>query len=173
MTTAGQNNPTEQGSLFLDFTWAEACVEVLKVSVVCSLQMGVGVVDSAVAGLGGCPYAEGSSGNVSTEDVLYMLHGMAIETVRMSSQCSLYFIAIVPTDEPNSPQLSKLIHKQTIPQTYRSLNIYFMISVVLLAQAHSVACLNSGTIYLTIPTPAGRTLLLQFSFLSPVAHIYL
>lgn len=55
----------------------------LKVSVVCSLQMGVGVVDSAVAGLGGCPYAEGSSGNVSTEDVLYMLHGMAIETVRM------------------------------------------------------------------------------------------
>ncbi|XP_036979894.1 3-hydroxy-3-methylglutaryl-CoA lyase, cytoplasmic isoform X4 [Acanthopagrus latus] len=42
--------------------------------------MGVCVVDSAVAGLGGCPYAQGSSGNVSTEDVLYMLHGMDIET---------------------------------------------------------------------------------------------
>ncbi|TMS04611.1 3-hydroxymethyl-3-methylglutaryl-CoA lyase, cytoplasmic [Larimichthys crocea] len=42
--------------------------------------MGVCVVDSAVAGLGGCPYAPGSSGNVSTEDVLYMLHGMGIET---------------------------------------------------------------------------------------------
>lgn len=44
-------------------------------------QMGVCVVDSAVAGLGGCPYAPGSSGNVSTEDVVYMLHGMGIETV--------------------------------------------------------------------------------------------
>ncbi|MED6243105.1 hypothetical protein ATANTOWER_015024 [Ataeniobius toweri] len=42
--------------------------------------MGVSVVDSAVAGLGGCPYAQGSSGNVSTEDVLYMLQGMGIET---------------------------------------------------------------------------------------------
>ncbi|XP_067378488.1 3-hydroxy-3-methylglutaryl-CoA lyase, cytoplasmic isoform X1 [Channa argus] len=43
-------------------------------------EMGVCVVDSAVGGLGGCPYAPGSSGNVSTEDVLYMLHGMGIET---------------------------------------------------------------------------------------------
>lgn len=85
---SGQNNSAEQGSLFLVFvpfffsTWGEACVEALNVSVVCvSLQMGVCVVDSAVAGLGGCPYAQGSSGNVSTEDVLYMLHGMGIKTV--------------------------------------------------------------------------------------------
>ncbi|XP_041867054.1 3-hydroxy-3-methylglutaryl-CoA lyase, cytoplasmic isoform X2 [Melanotaenia boesemani] len=49
-------------------------------NILTALQMGVSVVDSAVAGLGGCPYAEGSSGNVSTEDVLYMLHGMGIET---------------------------------------------------------------------------------------------
>lgn len=48
------------------------------------LQMGVCVVDSAVAGLGGCPYAQGSSGNVATEDVLYMLNGMGIETVSIS-----------------------------------------------------------------------------------------
>lgn len=67
---------------FFFSTWGEACVEALNVSVVCvSLQMGVCVVDSAVAGLGGCPYAQGSSGNVSTEDVLYMLHGMGIKTV--------------------------------------------------------------------------------------------
>jgi len=45
-----------------------------------ALHMGVAVVDSAVAGLGGCPYAAGASGNVATEDVLYMLHGMGIET---------------------------------------------------------------------------------------------
>ncbi|KAL7383369.1 hypothetical protein ABVT39_009406 [Epinephelus coioides] len=49
-------------------------------NILTALQMGVCVVDSAVAGLGGCPYAQGSSGNVSTEDVLYMLHGMGIQT---------------------------------------------------------------------------------------------
>uniref|UniRef100_A0A665X9L9 hydroxymethylglutaryl-CoA lyase n=1 Tax=Echeneis naucrates TaxID=173247 RepID=A0A665X9L9_ECHNA len=49
-------------------------------NILTALKMGVRVVDSAVAGLGGCPYAQGSSGNVSTEDVLYMLHGMGIET---------------------------------------------------------------------------------------------
>ncbi|XP_077352331.1 3-hydroxy-3-methylglutaryl-CoA lyase, cytoplasmic [Festucalex cinctus] len=49
-------------------------------NILTALQMGVCVVDSAVSGLGGCPYAQGSSGNVSTEDVLYMLHGMGIHT---------------------------------------------------------------------------------------------
>lgn len=44
------------------------------------LQMGLSVIDSSVAGLGGCPYAKGASGNVATEDVLYMLHGMGIAT---------------------------------------------------------------------------------------------
>lgn len=43
--------------------------------------MGISVVDSSVAGLGGCPYAQGASGNVSTEDVVYMLHGLGIQTV--------------------------------------------------------------------------------------------
>ena len=38
------------------------------------------MVDSSTAGLGGCPYARGASGNVSTEDVLYMLEGMGIQT---------------------------------------------------------------------------------------------
>ncbi|WP_286272614.1 hydroxymethylglutaryl-CoA lyase [Thalassotalea hakodatensis] len=45
-----------------------------------ALQHGVSVVDSAIAGLGGCPYAKGASGNVATEDVVYMLNGLAIET---------------------------------------------------------------------------------------------
>lgn len=42
--------------------------------------MGISVVDSSVAGLGGCPYAKGASGNVATEDVVYMLHGLGIQT---------------------------------------------------------------------------------------------
>ena len=43
--------------------------------------MGVSVVDSSVAGLGGCPYAKGASGNVATEDVVYMLNGLNVKTV--------------------------------------------------------------------------------------------
>jgi hydroxymethylglutaryl-CoA lyase len=44
------------------------------------LEEGVSVVDSSVSGTGGCPYARGASGNVATEDVVYMLHGMGIAT---------------------------------------------------------------------------------------------
>ena len=45
-----------------------------------ALQMGVWNFQSSVAGLGGCPYAKGATGNVATEDVVYMMHGMGIET---------------------------------------------------------------------------------------------
>ncbi len=45
-----------------------------------SLEMGVWHYDTSVAGLGGCPYAKGATGNVATEDVVFMLHGMGIET---------------------------------------------------------------------------------------------
>ena len=45
-----------------------------------ALQLGVSIVDSSAGGLGGCPYAPGASGNLATEDLLYMLHGMSIET---------------------------------------------------------------------------------------------
>ena len=45
-----------------------------------SLQMGVWQFDTSIAGLGGCPYAKGATGNVATEDVVYLLHGMGIET---------------------------------------------------------------------------------------------
>lgn len=50
------------------------------VNIYASLEEGVQVFDSSVAGLGGCPYAEGASGNVATEDVLYMLQGLGIDT---------------------------------------------------------------------------------------------
>ena len=45
-----------------------------------ALQMGISEFDTSVAGLGGCPYAKGATGNVATEDVVYMLHGMGIST---------------------------------------------------------------------------------------------
>lgn len=49
-------------------------------NVLASLQMGSSIVDSSVGGLGGCPYAPGAAGNLATEDLVYMLHGMNIET---------------------------------------------------------------------------------------------
>ncbi len=49
-------------------------------NVLASLQMGVRTVDASAGGLGGCPFAPGALGNVATEDVLYLLHGMGIET---------------------------------------------------------------------------------------------
>jgi hydroxymethylglutaryl-CoA lyase len=56
-------------------TWGQALANIHA-----CLEAGIAIVDSAVAGLGGCPYARGASGNVATEDVLYMLNGMGIET---------------------------------------------------------------------------------------------
>jgi hydroxymethylglutaryl-CoA lyase len=56
-------------------TYGQALVNILV-----ALQQGISVVDSAVSGLGGCPYAKGASGNVATEDLVYMLDGMNIET---------------------------------------------------------------------------------------------
>ncbi len=49
-------------------------------NVLAALQSGISTVDSSAGGLGGCPYAPGASGNLATEDLLYMLHGMGIET---------------------------------------------------------------------------------------------
>ncbi len=56
-------------------TYGQALANILA-----SMELGVAVFDTSTAGLGGCPYAKGASGNVATEDVLFMLHGMGIET---------------------------------------------------------------------------------------------
>ena len=56
-------------------TWGQALANLLA-----CLEEGVAVVDAAVSGAGGCPYAKGATGNVATEDVAYMLHGMGIDT---------------------------------------------------------------------------------------------
>src|SRR5581483_10481602 len=67
--------PAEEVALHFHDTRGTALANVLV-----GVGMGVSTVDSAIGGLGGCPYAPGASGNLSTEDVVYMLHGMGIET---------------------------------------------------------------------------------------------
>ena len=53
-----------------------------------ALELGVATFDSSVAGLGGCPYAKGATGNVATEDVLYMLDGLASRPASTWTSCS-------------------------------------------------------------------------------------
>ncbi|RLN50834.1 hypothetical protein BBJ29_003552 [Phytophthora kernoviae] len=67
--------PVDRLAVHFHDTYGQALPNILI-----ALQEGVAVVDSSVAGLGGCPYASGASGNVATEDVLYMLHGLGIHT---------------------------------------------------------------------------------------------
>eukprot|EP01088_Endostelium_zonatum_P009516 TRINITY_DN22763_c0_g1_i2.p1 TRINITY_DN22763_c0_g1~~TRINITY_DN22763_c0_g1_i2.p1 ORF type:complete len:344 (+),score=53.78 TRINITY_DN22763_c0_g1_i2:49-1080(+) len=66
--------PKEQLAVHFHDTYGQALANVLT-----AIQMGITVVDSSVAGLGGCPYARGATGNVATEDVVYMLKGLNIQ----------------------------------------------------------------------------------------------
>jgi len=67
--------PVEMLAAHFHDTYGQALANILAV-----MEQGVAVLDSSVAGLGGCPYAKGATGNVATEDVLYMLNGLGIET---------------------------------------------------------------------------------------------
>ena len=67
--------PAEHLAVHFHDTYGQALTNIYT-----ALGKGINVLDSAVAGLGGCPYAKGASGNVATEDVVYMLNGMGIET---------------------------------------------------------------------------------------------
>jgi isopropylmalate/homocitrate/citramalate synthase len=66
--------PMAQLALHCHDTWGQALANIFA-----GLERGVAVVDSSVAGLGGCPYAKGASGNVATEDVVYLLNGLGLD----------------------------------------------------------------------------------------------
>ncbi len=91
--------PVERLALHFHDTYGQALANLYA-----CLDLGVSVVDSAVAGLGGCPYAKGATGNVATEDVVYMLRGMGVETgvdLNMLVKTAL-FIAAAVGREPQS-----------------------------------------------------------------------
>jgi isopropylmalate/homocitrate/citramalate synthase len=73
-TVARQVPPQRLAGHFHD-TYGQALA-----NIVAAMDMGVATFDSSVAGLGGCPYAKGATGNVATEDVLYLLHGLGVRT---------------------------------------------------------------------------------------------
>ena len=79
-----------------------------------ALQMGVWQFDTSVAGLGGCPYAKGATGNVATEDVVYLLHGMGIETgIDLERLVDAgQFISDFLQRKPNSRAATALLNKR-------------------------------------------------------------
>jgi hydroxymethylglutaryl-CoA lyase len=75
ITTVTKNINVNKIAVHFHDTYGQALANIYAV-----LEQGISVIDSSVAGLGGCPYAQGASGNVATEDVVYMLNGMGINT---------------------------------------------------------------------------------------------
>jgi hydroxymethylglutaryl-CoA lyase len=75
LEAVAKNIPVKQLAGHYHDTYGQALANIFA-----SLQMGVSVFDSSIAGLGGCPYAKGASGNVATEDVVYMMNGLNIKT---------------------------------------------------------------------------------------------
>ncbi|CED59723.1 Hydroxymethylglutaryl-CoA lyase [Moritella viscosa] len=75
INTVAQHVPISKLAVHFHDTYGQALANIYA-----ALQLGIRVIDSAVAGLGGCPYARGASGNVATEDVVYMLNGLGIES---------------------------------------------------------------------------------------------
>ena len=69
------SNPIENFALHCHDTYGQAIANILT-----GLELGIRTIDSSVAALGGCPYAKGASGNVATEDVLYLLNGLGLNT---------------------------------------------------------------------------------------------
>jgi hydroxymethylglutaryl-CoA lyase len=67
--------PIERVAAHFHDTYGQALANLLAV-----MDLGVAIIDASVAGLGGCPYAPGATGNVATEDVLYMLDGLGVRT---------------------------------------------------------------------------------------------
>ncbi|MDF2179954.1 hydroxymethylglutaryl-CoA lyase [Aliiglaciecola sp. CAU 1673] len=97
--------PLEQLAVHFHDTYGQALANILV-----ALQMGINVVDSAVAGLGGCPYAKGASGNVASEDVVYMLHGMGISTgIDLDKLVSAGNAIVSALGRPNQSKVAKAI----------------------------------------------------------------
>ena len=91
--------PIERLAAHFHDTYGQALANLYAV-----LELGVAVIDSSVGGLGGCPYARGAKGNVATEDVLYMLRGMNLETgVDLDAMVDIaWFISRELGRKPNS-----------------------------------------------------------------------
>lgn len=99
--TIERNTPMEKLAVHFHDTYGQALANIYA-----ALECGIAVVDSAVAGMGGCPYADGASGNVATEDVVYMLNGLGIE-------CGIDLKKLINTGDYISQRLNRCNQSKT------------------------------------------------------------
>ncbi len=123
--TIGVGNPASVGRMI------EACARKIPVehlaghyhdtygmaiaNIYASLQLGMATFDSSLAGLGGCPYAKGASGNVATEDVVYLLHGLGIETgVNLATLAAIGDWISSALNRPNGAKAGRALCAKTV-----------------------------------------------------------
>lgn len=107
--------PVEALAVHFHDTYGQALCNILI-----ALQQGIAVVDSAVAGLGGCPYAAGATGNVATEDVVYMLNGLGIETkvdLPKLVEIGSHICEILGRRTPSKAATALRLHAQNVSNT--------------------------------------------------------
>jgi hydroxymethylglutaryl-CoA lyase len=107
--------PKERLALHLHDTRGTALANVLV-----GLELGITTIDSALGGLGGCPYAPGASGNLATEDLVYMLSGMGVETgidLDALVDCSTFVSTLVGHDLPSKYWKAALGERTRRPRT--------------------------------------------------------
>ncbi len=109
LETVARAVPMERLAVHLHDTYGQALANLYA-----ALELGVATADSSVAGLGGCPYAKGASGNVATEDVVYLLDGLGVETgVDLAKVCDAgRFICDALGREPASKVAKALASKR-------------------------------------------------------------
>jgi hydroxymethylglutaryl-CoA lyase len=101
--TVASEVPLDRVALHFHDTYGQALA-----NIVACLDLGIAVLDSAVAGLGGCPYARGATGNVATEDVVYMLDGMGIETgLELGRLCAAGQLVSAELGRPTASRVAK------------------------------------------------------------------
>ena len=104
--------PRDRLAVHFHDTYGQALANILA-----CLEHGVAVVDASVAGLGGCPYAKGATGNVASEDVLYMLEGMGLETgINLSALSSAGRFISKILDRPAASRVSRALAARTARQ---------------------------------------------------------
>ena len=107
----GARVPVERLGVHFHDTYGQALANILA-----CLEAGVATVDSSVAGLGGCPYAKGATGNVASEDVLYMLNGLGVETgVDMAKLVAAGRMICERLNRPTASKAAQALAGQTAP----------------------------------------------------------
>ncbi|KAF4379313.1 hypothetical protein F8388_013531 [Cannabis sativa] len=104
--------PVEKLAVHFHDTYGQSLPNILL-----SLQMGISTVDSSISGLGGCPYAKGASGNVATEDVVYMLNGLGVKT-------NVDLPKLMKAGDFISKQLSRPSGSKTVASVMTGLNLH-------------------------------------------------